>query len=362
MKKAVGIILAASIVFAMTACGKTPGISTNSVFKEDKMVTINGSEYTPQNELAYAEKNLGFGITYTGTFAELRSEGRLGDIVLSPYCMALKYTSGKANEIECSVIDPKNLSDENIEIFSELLSREKAKIAGVFRYPGEEASDTESCFAQFKEWFAEVDKLTGFNGDTYYFGYNDEFDKMTLTDDEKADLSNLVKEIKDFRNGICIFPSEIDVSMGGSVSGNLSNFSTDTLDGRTVTQDILKDYDLTMVNIWATWCSACVSEMPELAELYGRLPENVNMLTICTDCRDETELANEIYQSSNGSFPVLFENDDIRNSLTGNIQTLPTTIFVDKDGRIVGRAIIGVPRGNTVDYYLNAINDALNSI
>ena len=35
----------------------------------------------------------------------------------------------------------------------------------------------------------------------------------------------------------------------------------------TVTQDIFADYDLTMVNVWATWCGYCVEEMPELAKL-----------------------------------------------------------------------------------------------
>ncbi|MBQ7755573.1 MAG: TlpA family protein disulfide reductase, partial [Clostridia bacterium] len=57
-------------------------------------------------------------------------------------------------------------------------------------------------------------------------------------------------------------------------------FSAKTLEGQKVTQEFFGQYDLTMVNVWASWCGPCKSELPELAELYGKLPENVGFLSI----------------------------------------------------------------------------------
>ena len=50
-------------------------------------------------------------------------------------------------------------------------------------------------------------------------------------------------------------------------------FSAKTLDGEKITQEYFGQYDLTMVNVWASWCPPCRGELRELGELYGKLPE-----------------------------------------------------------------------------------------
>lgn len=35
-----------------------------------------------------------------------------------------------------------------------------------------------------------------------------------------------------------------------------------------------------MVNIWAIWCGSCVEKLPEMGELYEKLPEKVNIVFI----------------------------------------------------------------------------------
>ena len=49
-------------------------------------------------------------------------------------------------------------------------------------------------------------------------------------------------------------------------------FTTEDLDGNEVTESILKDKDVTMINIWGTFCPPCIEEMPELAKLSASLP------------------------------------------------------------------------------------------
>ena len=53
---------------------------------------------------------------------------------------------------------------------------------------------------------------------------------------------------------------------GGSQASKtvFGTFESKTLDGEDVSQDIFSKADLTMVNIWGTFCGPCIKEMPEL--------------------------------------------------------------------------------------------------
>ena len=81
-------------------------------------------------------------------------------------------------------------------------------------------------------------------------------------------------------------------------TSGLTSFNTYDMEAQPVDESIFSGYDLTMVNIWATWCGYCVQEMPELAKLKDMLPENVNLITICDDATVETELAYTILQGT----------------------------------------------------------------
>lgn len=123
----------------------------------------------------------------------------------------------------------------------------------------------------------------------------------------------------------------------------LTAFNTIDTDGNTVTQEIFEPYDLTMVNVWATWCGYCVLEMPEFTELKERLPENMNIITIGTDAHTETELTMEILASANANFQTLILTQEMVDQLVNQVYAFPTTFFLDSEGKVVGEPIIGVP-------------------
>ena len=58
--------------------------------------------------------------------------------------------------------------------------------------------------------------------------------------------------------------SNSDSKDSNGPKASLKNFETTTLDGEKFTQDNLKDYDLTVVNVWSTICGYCIDEMPAL--------------------------------------------------------------------------------------------------
>ena len=141
----------------------------------------------------------------------------------------------------------------------------------------------------------------------------------------------------------------------------LTNFTTTDMEGNTVTQDIFADYDLTMVNIWATWCGYCVEEMPELAKLKKMLPETVNLITICDDAAYETELTQQILRESGANFQTLKTTDDMYTQLLAYVYAFPTTFFVNSEGIPVVQPLTGVPSmENAADAYYTIIEQVLN--
>lgn len=142
------------------------------------------------------------------------------------------------------------------------------------------------------------------------------------------------------------------VTAAQSASGlALGNFETKDLKGNTVTNSIFADYDLTLVNIWATWCPPCVAEIPELGELVGEMqPKGVNIIGVVIDVVDERTMktdaevfdkAVEIMDSSNAAYTVLLPDKAMFSATLKSVVSLPTTVFVDKEGAIVGKAVVG---------------------
>ena len=55
----------------------------------------------------------------------------------------------------------------------------------------------------------------------------------------------------------------------------MPEFSTIDLQGNVAANNVFSQADLTVVNFWATYCSPCISELPELGEWAEEMPDNV---------------------------------------------------------------------------------------
>ncbi|MFW5677902.1 MAG: TlpA disulfide reductase family protein, partial [Acetivibrio ethanolgignens] len=121
--------------------------------------------------------------------------------------------------------------------------------------------------------------------------------------------------------------------------------TTKDLGGNTVTNSIFEEKDLTVVNIWGTFCTPCVEEMPELGEWAKSMPDNVQLVGLVADLQseDDTEhhdLAVSITEKADANFTHMIANSDFDN-ITKSVTGVPTTFFVDKEGKIVGNAVVG---------------------
>lgn len=131
----------------------------------------------------------------------------------------------------------------------------------------------------------------------------------------------------------------------------VGTFSTEDIFGKKYTEEVFADYDLTLVNVFATWCSPCVEEIPELEKLrseYEKKGVKLGVVAVVLDAKtvvglDEgaIERAQTLYERSSANFPFLIPDDgDMNGRLTG-IESVPESFFVDKNGVIVSEPYIG---------------------
>ncbi len=131
-------------------------------------------------------------------------------------------------------------------------------------------------------------------------------------------------------------------------AGLLSSFSTTDLEGNSIDQSILEGYDLTMVNVWATYCTPCLQEMPDLGELASEYEDKgVQILGLVSDVLNsdgtisdsQVETAQEIVEETGASYQHLLPSADLL-GLLSQIYGVPTTFFVDSEGNQVGYAYV----------------------
>lgn len=134
--------------------------------------------------------------------------------------------------------------------------------------------------------------------------------------------------------------------------GAFEKMSLTNLAGDEIDKTIFEGHDLTMINVWATSCKPCLSEMPELAKLSDEYEQNggqVQIIGLCTDLVDmdanrvdsQIKLANQIVELTGADYTHLVPDDEMLNFLMENIIGVPTTFFVDSQGKEVGESVIG---------------------
>ncbi len=89
-----------------------------------------------------------------------------------------------------------------------------------------------------------------------------------------------------------------------------------------------------VINFWATWCAPCRMEIPDLAKLAKE--EKSNGLSVVGINLDEGEAdsVRQFVASSPITYPVLLP--DGHPDLVSWVDAIPTTLLVDKKGRVAG--------------------------
>ena len=108
---------------------------------------------------------------------------------------------------------------------------------------------------------------------------------------------------------------------------------------------IFAEKDLTVLNVWGTFCGPCINEMPELGAWAKEMPDNVQIIGLVADIAGETDeqqidTAKTILEKTGADFQNIIPNSDF-SDLLSNVVGVPTTYFINKEGKIVGKPIVG---------------------
>lgn len=101
----------------------------------------------------------------------------------------------------------------------------------------------------------------------------------------------------------------------------------------------LSDYrgKIVFLNFWATWCPACVIEMPSMEKLYRKLKDK-DFVMVAINLQETPAQVKSFFEKLELSFSSLLDsNGEIGTWFAVN--ALPTTFILDKDGRIIGKAL-----------------------
>ena len=189
---------------------------------------------------------------------------------------------------------------------------------------------------------------------SYYLSVNSTADAETIEELKQTTVEITEKKERPENGFVLSEKSDLENTMAFStdsqnVATDLSNLQTMDIDGKEFSGKDFSDYDLTMVNVFATWCSPCVQEIPDLAEIQKEMKDKgVNIVGVVTDTVDQTgenqealEKAKLIRERSKAEYPFLIPDKSNFNGRLSGIQAFPETFFVDKKGQIVGETYSG---------------------
>ncbi|MET7277852.1 TlpA disulfide reductase family protein [Kribbella sp. NPDC005582] len=131
--------------------------------------------------------------------------------------------------------------------------------------------------------------------------------------------------------------------------------SGDTLDGKkwTLSDQLGK---VVVLNVWGSWCPPCRQEAPDFAKAAEELGPSVQFVGLNTRDLDPAP-AKRFQQEFKIPYPSVYDPSGaallrFRGQISPN--AIPTTLVIDKDGKVAARAIARI----TKDTLLGMVKDA----
>ncbi len=152
-----------------------------------------------------------------------------------------------------------------------------------------------------------------------------------------------------------------------SKKDNVGEFDSVNIYDEKVTNDFFAKNKLTMINVFSTSCNPCMEEMPHLFEIskemkdkgFSVMPVLIDMDMEGNPDEDAKNTMKELIKEKTDNFQVVFPDMNLLENVVTRSDAIPYSIFVDKDGNVVGEAHLG---SKSADEWRETINKTLESV
>lgn len=114
-----------------------------------------------------------------------------------------------------------------------------------------------------------------------------------------------------------------------------------TINGEQIALESLRG-KVVMVNFWATSCTTCVAEMPEMVATYNKYADKGLELVAVAMSYDPPNYVLNYAETRQLPFKVALDTDGSAAKSFGDVKLTPTTFVIGKDGSILKR-YVGIP-------------------
>jgi thiol-disulfide isomerase/thioredoxin len=140
---------------------------------------------------------------------------------------------------------------------------------------------------------------------------------------------------------------------GQLMGATAPDFELSSLDGTNIRLSSLRGKAV-LLNFWATWCVPCKTEMPWFVELqrqYG--PQGFQIVGVAMDDASTDDIA-KFAKDLGVNYPILLGKEAVGLSY-GGVNVLPTTFFLDRNGKVIAREFGLQSRSVFVDHIKEAL-------
>jgi thiol-disulfide isomerase/thioredoxin len=132
----------------------------------------------------------------------------------------------------------------------------------------------------------------------------------------------------------------------GVVGERMPPYSAPMLDGNVF--DVEKERgNVVLLNLWATWCGPCRAEMPELGKLHAKYAaRGFKVVGVSLDDAATEPAVRDYVKAEKIGYPIALDPDyKLANMFQASV--IPTTVLIDRTGKIVLRQIGQIPEHDT---------------
>ena len=151
----------------------------------------------------------------------------------------------------------------------------------------------------------------------------------------------------------------VPVVEGSEYIGRKISFETTDVNGTSVkSEDIFAQNKVTMINVWATWCGPCKSELKALGDMHRRYAEKkAAVVGLCVDADESAEECRNLIAENGIDYLNLLPFEGYEGVIP--IPCYPVSYFVDSEGTILAPPVKGAP--NDIRTYEEILDELLEA-